>query len=75
MDWPVQSPDLNSIENLWMTLGQNVMTSNPRNVEDLWSKLVDEWAKITVAQCQNMLKSCSRRCAAVIANEDGSTKY
>lgn len=75
MDWPAQSPDMNPIENLWMTLGQNVMARNPKNTEDLWEKLVDEWSKITVAQCQNLVKSCSRRCAAVIENKGRSTKY
>ena len=42
------------------------MARNPENVEDLWLKLVDERARITVAQCQDFVKSCSRRCAAVI---------
>ena len=75
MDWPPQSPDMNPIENLWKTLGQNVMARNPAKVEDLWIKLQEEWAKITVAQCQDLLKSCGRRYAAVIENKGRSTKY
>ena len=35
MDWPPQSPDLNPIENLWKTLGVEVMERNPTNTEDL----------------------------------------
>ncbi|KAF2349874.1 hypothetical protein FHG87_019371, partial [Trinorchestia longiramus] len=46
IDWPTQSPDLNPIENLWMTLGVKVMARNPTNTEDLWVKLQEEWAKI-----------------------------
>ena len=42
MDWNAHSPDLNPIENLWKTLGQEVMARNPENLEDLWLKLVDE---------------------------------
>ena len=35
------------------------MARNQENVEDLWLKLIDEWARITVAQCQDLVKSCS----------------
>ena len=51
------------------------MARNPENVEDLWLKLVDEWAGITVAQCQDLVKSRSLRCAAVIRNKGRCTKY
>lgn len=75
MDWPAQSPDLNPIENLWKTLGVNVMARNPTNTEDLWKKLQEEWTKISVEDCQNLIQSCSRRCAAVIKNKGLFTKY
>ena len=42
---------MNLIENLWNTLGQNVIARNPANVSDLWIKFQEEWAEITVAQC------------------------
>ena len=35
LDWPPQTPDLNSIESLWKTLGENVMARDPTNTEDL----------------------------------------
>ncbi|KAF2363637.1 Dbl (DH) domain [Trinorchestia longiramus] len=75
MNWPAKSPDMNPIENLWKTLEQNVMTRNSANVEDLWLKSQEEWAKITVPQCQDLLKSCARGYAAVIENKDRSIKY
>ena len=75
MDWPPQSPDLNAIENLWKTLGVKVMERNPINTEDLWVKLQEEWSKISIKECQELIGSCSRRCAAVIKTKGSFTKY
>ena len=75
MDWPPQSPDLNPIENLWKTLGVKVMERNPTNTEDLWVKLQEEWSKISIEDCQELIRSCSRRCAAVIESKGSFTKY
>ena len=75
MDWPPQNPDLNPIENLWKTLGVKVMERNPTNTEDLWVKLQEEWSKISIEDCQELIRSCSRRCAAVIESKGSFTKY
>ena len=71
MDWPPQSPDLNPIENLWV----KVMERNPTNSEDLWVKLQEVWSKISIEDCQELIRSCSRRCAVVIENKGSFTKY
>ena len=75
MDWPLQSPDLNPIENLWKTLGVKVMERNPTNTEDLCEKLQEEGSKIGIEDCQELIRSCSRRCAAVIESKGSFTKY
>ena len=75
MDWPPQSPDLNPIENLWKILGVKVREINPTNTEDLWVKLQEEWSKISIKDCQELIRSCSRRCAAVIESKGSFTKY
>ena len=75
MDWPPQSPDLNPIENLWKTLGVKVMERNPTNTEDLWMKLQEEWSKISIEDCQELICSCSRKCAAVIESKVSFTEY
>ena len=75
IDWPLQSPDLNPIENLWKTLGVKVMEINPTNTEDLWVKLQEEWSKISIEDCQGLIRSCRQRCAAVIESKGPSTKY
>ena len=75
MDWPPQSPDLNPIENLWKTLGVKFLERNPTNTEDLWLKLQEEWSKISIEDCQELIRSCSRRCAAIIESKGSFTKY
>ena len=75
MDWPPQSPDLNPIENLWKTLVVKLMERNPTNTEDLWVKLQEEWSQISIEGCQELIRSCSRRCAAVIESKGSFTKY
>ena len=75
MDWPSQSPDLNPIENFWKSLGVKVMDRNPTNTEDLWVNLQEEWSKISIEDCQELIRSCSRRCAAVIESKGSFTKY
>ena len=75
MDWPPQRPDLNPIENLWKTFGVKVMERNPTNTEDLRVKLQEEWSKISIEDCQELIRSCSRRCAAVIESQGSFTKY
>ena len=75
MDWPPQSSDLNLIENLWKTSGVKVMERNPTNTEDLWVKLQEEWSKISIEDCQELIRSCHRRCAAVIESKGSFTKY
>ena len=75
MDWPPQSPDSNPIENLWKTLAVKVMERNPTTTEDLWVKLQEEWSKISIEDCQELIRSCSRRCAAVIEIKGSFTKY
>ena len=57
MDWPPQSPDLDPIENLWKTLGVKVMERNPTNTEDLRVKLQEKWSKISIEDCQDLIRS------------------
>ena len=77
LPWPAQSPDLNPIENLWDELERKVRKHDPlpKNKDNLWQILQDEWSKLDIGICKNLVDSMPRRISAVIANKGNPTKY
>ena len=75
MEWPTQSPDLNSIENLCAIMKEKVSANKPNSVGDLWKAVQKIWGSITVERCQYLVISMGRCCLAVIANKRHATKY
>ena len=75
MEWPSQIPDLNPNENLWYDLQMAVHQRNSSNLKELEQFCLEEWAKIPVARCANLIETYSKRLAALIAAKGGSTKY
>jgi transposase len=60
LPWPAQSPDLNPIENLWDELERQVRArkSLPKNREELWSTLQEEWVKLKFINFKILLIVC-----------------
>ena len=77
LPWPAQSPDLNPIENLWDELERQVRKHKPlpKNPNDLWEILQEEWLKLDVNKYKNLVDSMPRRIEAVIINKGNPTKY
>ena len=46
LDWPVCSPDLCPIENIWCIMKRRMIQRPPQTVEQLKSCISQEWAKI-----------------------------
>ena len=77
LPWPAQSPDLNPIENLWDELERQVRNHKPlpKNPNDLWEILQEEWLKLDVNKYKNLVDSMPRRIDAVITSKGNPTKY
>ena len=75
--WPACSPDLNPIEHCWDQIGRAV--SNRRvlgdTIADLRRHIEEEWANITQAKIQRLVRSMRRRCQACIATNGAHTRY
>ena len=68
MEWPSQSPDLNSIENLWRELKLRVAKRQPRNLKDLEMICKEESTKIPPEMCANLVTNYKKRLTSVLAN-------
>ncbi len=44
LDWPVNSPDLNPIENLWVIVKRKMRDTRPNDADDLKAAIKATWA-------------------------------
>ncbi len=75
IQWPSMSPDLNPIEHLWGILKRQVEHHSPSSIQSLKEVILEEWKKIDLAKCRQLVHSMPRRIGAVIKNHGGHTKY
>ncbi len=75
IQWPSMSPDLNPIEHLWGILKRQVEHHSPSSIRSLKEVILEEWKKIDLAKCCQLVHSMPRRLGAVIKNHGGHTKY
>ncbi len=52
LEWPSQSPDLNTIDILWRELKVRVGKLQPQNLNDLERICKEEWDKIPPGMCK-----------------------
>lgn len=77
MDWPAQSPDLNPIEHLWVTLKRKLASYStpPKGILELWERVEKEWDGNDASTCQGLIESMPRRVQEVIKAKGGYTTY
>jgi DDE superfamily endonuclease len=77
VDWPVKSPDLNIIENLWSTLSRKVYTEGRqyRSTNDLKQAIEKSWQEINQGEIDKLYESLPGRIFEVIKNQGSYTHY
>ena len=61
LEWPSQSPDLNTIVHLWRDLKIAVQTHSPSNLTELERICREEWEKLPKYKCAKLVASYPRR--------------
>ncbi len=69
--WSSMSLDLNPIEHLWGILKRQVEHHSPSSIQSLKEVILEEWKKIDLAKCRQLVHSMPRRLGAVIKNHGG----
>ena len=77
LSWPGNSPDMNTIENVWELVKREMAKDMTTSKQQLISKFIDVWShnlklQETVQECIN---SMSRSIKALIDAKGGTTKY
>ncbi|GBB92696.1 hypothetical protein RclHR1_20430003 [Rhizophagus clarus] len=77
LDWPVQSPDLNPIKNLWaeMKIMVRCHISPPSNIKVLEKYVKDAWKDIPSEYYKKLVNSMSKRIEAVITANGNRINY
>ena len=74
--WPSQSPDLNSIENLFGWLKNQISKQHPKSLTELERCIQSLWDSLTPVFLEPCWKSMRRsRCQMVIDNNGNKIKY
>ncbi|KAF7380923.1 hypothetical protein HZH66_014299 [Vespula vulgaris] len=60
LDWPPQCPDLNSIENLWSILDENMDKTGVTNKNNYFDALQPVWENLDLNYLYNLVRSMPR---------------
>ena len=73
--WLAQSSDINPIEHIWDELERRLKPYSPKNKDDLWSIIQQEWREIGREVTSKLVKSMLNRLQEVLKNHGGPTRY
>lgn len=74
-DWPPNSPDINVIENLWAIVKLKVSQKCPRNKDELWQVVQEEWESVDNLTIKKLYGSIRQRLLSVTKNKGYHIKY
>ena len=74
LEWPGYSPDINSIENIWVYLKHAMQQITCNSKEKLWKAVQHHWYSLNRKFCQNLVESMPKRIKSVINMKGHPTK-
>ncbi|GFX89618.1 transposable element Tcb1 transposase [Trichonephila clavipes] len=76
MNWPEQSPDLNTTESLWFKIGYEISKKKPSNKRELVEALIFSFSHIVRKDLLlKLVHSMPKRCRAVSKDNGWPIKY
>ena len=77
LPWPSSSPDMNIIEHVWNELDRRIRRRKrlPRNQEELWVALQEEWYGLDLAFIRKLYDSLPARVEALKKAKGHHTRY
>ena len=75
LPWPLNSPNLNPIENYWNVLKRYIEKRKPENIDDLGEYMNEEMRKTTASFLINFITSMKDRCLAAIFSNGERIKF
>ena len=75
MSWLPQSPDMNSIGNLWHYIKTKIVQKNPKNIKELGEITIEEWKRIPKDMCQRFVDSMKKRVFDLWLAKGSHTRY
>ncbi len=75
LKWPVCSPDLSPIENIWCIIKRKMRQIRPKTVEQLEACIRQEWNNIPIPKLEQLVSSVPRRFQTVIKSRGDATQW
>jgi len=77
LEWPVNSPDLNPIENVWSYVGYHLdqYETDAKDLDELWDRIQDVWSKIPVDYLRSLYESMPKRMQSLYHNRGDHINY
>ena len=66
LKWPGNSPEMNSIENVWNIMKKDIGNQLPCLKEDMWKRVCEAWYSVALNVLEELYNSMPRRIADVI---------
>ena len=75
LPWPSQSPDANPIEHLWHELEKRLGSRKPKNGDELFTMIENEWNNLPKSLLSDLVASVPCRLKAIRDAKGFPTKY